>query len=872
MANSKNTIQNIPLEGELCMNSLKTEVKQFAGYNEKNTTFYGGTLSPIYDKTTELFNKKRSYTFLNSKGEAYTFKISNHGYGLYKGNVNVLDYGDYLYNTECLDVPDNCVIAAKCPDGDVLYVMPDSRIVKGNESLTHSMHLHDLFDGRIWFVSGWTIVLVIGSDDLGVIKYEIYRISPDKEVYNTNAVRCGKSSFISGVFLNNDMNHFIITVYNVAGLNKQFNPQMLSQQSIGINGYNSGSPSGVGNFPIESFLYPGECKTVINVSDVQNLYSFNVQQFAGRYIVTTAPNVSYGPFYELFYNGDHIGYVGVEGDDISCPLGIYPVYNGFSVYYQNGSLISIGVGGLPVDSCLSYENNIVTRCYTNNNNSGDFLVSYKKNDGKWYCFRRFPVSFATDSELIEGFKNMVRDNRYVLRIAGSFGYASDWFKKAMKIYDTETDTLLPELCLDWIISIPPYTSSFDVNKGTTGYAYAAGINAAYMINKSAFVGYLPNPFIGNGIPKDEYVYITGLPTVNDKTQTVQFYYTLGDNELSAVYQGKYPQYQGTVYPIDPNGNVVLPISQSAQLIKGYSNNDLVKEGNTVYPLMYYNNTQKTYTYMLLSGMENITNAFSLQGQQYTVDDENIYAVSFNAGVLQNATTVAYKKSLTFLGTLPTQAVFWSDFNKTFYAFTGDRILSRMFEASDINKIEYVGQNPATLSLWICTDDGIYVLSDKDMFKLDYNSKQVAFYSKNAFIITEGATNNEVHTISLYLNDDEQGEMIPVKLKTAYYGLGSELKAVMDCWYLRLFDKDRTEGYVKVKVNTITDVTRHTEEKTFNISPSDYDDNNIVYIRYQPKYQECVSMQLELETNLGIYSMALGVNTTDSATQVSKFNF
>ena len=115
-------------------------------------------------------------------------------------------------------------------------------------------------------------------------------------------------------------------------------------------------------------------------------------------------------------------------------------------------------------------------------------------------------------------------------------------------------------------------------------------------------------------------------------------------------------------------------------------------------------------------------------------------------------------------------------------------------------------------------------------------------------------------------------MIPVKLQTAYYGLGSEQKAVMDCWYLRLFDKDRTEGYVKVKVHTITAVTRHTEEKTFNINPSDYDDNNIVYIRYQPKYQECVSMQLELETNLGIYQISLGVNTTDSTAQVSKFNF
>jgi hypothetical protein len=271
-------------------------------------------------------------------------------------------------------------------------------------------------------------------------------------------------------------------------------------------------------------------------------------------------------------------------------------------------------------------------------------------------------------------------------------------------------------------------------------------------------------------------------------------------------------------------------------------------------------------------MENVTDVFSLQGQQYAVDDENIYTLSYNGGVIQNVNAVCYKKNMTFLGTLPTQAVFWSDFNKTFYAFTGDRILSRMFEASDINKIYYVGQNPSSLSLWICTDTGVYILSDKDMYKLDYVSKQVAFRPKTALIVTEGETINEVHAISLYLNDDEEADMIPVKLKTAYYGLGNEQKAVMDCWYLRLFDAKRTEGYVKVKVNTITDVTRHTEEKVYHVNPSDYDDNNIFYIRYQPKYQECVSMQLELETNLGIYSMALGVNTTDSATQVSKFNF
>lgn len=863
MANSKNTIQNIPLEGELCMNSLKTEVKPFAGYNEKNTTFYGGTLSPIYDKTTELFDKNNSYTFFNSKGEAFTISrgvgTSSWLWRLRKGNsVDELLSGQYLHTTEKLDVPPDCVIATKCPDGDTLYVSQDGLIIKGGVNIGN-FGLVGLTDARVWFVRGCTIVLVVGADERLFTHFQIYRFSPNANPLSTFAYPCGENSFFSGVFLDGDTEHFIITSYETNGLNKQFDRKKTRRIKIALNSMDYSDLYRVDDIPIESLTdTSGTVHKIIDLSSIQNLYSFNIQQFAFRYITT---NPSEPHFYKLWNNSDfsthEIGYVGVNGDDVQCPLGFYPGQSSssssyFSVYYQNNSLISIG-HYTPIDTCLSYANNIITRCRT----SHTFMISYKKNDGNWYCFNEFD---ADDDKRLQGFKNLVWDNRYVIGDG--------------EIYDTETGRLIKNAFLDWIISIPPYTKNVSTSN-LTGYVYAAGTNAGYTISGLPFVGYLPNPFIGTGITKNEKLFFETVNMLHEYEKAevpIQWYCSVGDTAQSAEYKGNDLQYQGTIYPIDPNGNVVLPISSNAQLIKGYSNNDLVKEGNTVYPLLYWNNNQKIYAYMLLSGMENITNAFSLQGQQYTVDDDNIYAVSFNAGVIQNATAVAYKKNLTFLGTLPTQAVFWSDFNKTFYAFTGDRILSRMFEASDINKIEYVGQNPATLSLWICTDDGIYVLSDKDMFKLDYNSKQVAFYSKNAFIVTEGDTNNEVHTISLYLNDDEQGEMIPVKLQTAYYGLGSEQKAVMDCWYLRLFDKDRTEGYVKVKVNTITDVTRHTEEKTFNINPSDYDDNNIVYIRYQPKYQECVSMQLELETNLGIYQISLGVNTTDSTAQVSKFNF
>jgi len=872
MANSKNTIQNIPLEGELCMNSLKTEVKPFAGYNEKNTTFYGGTLSPIYDKTTKLFGKNNSYTVFNSKGVPYTIVkmryvqdgVESYRFMFYKNQKALYNNTWNLYSkTEKLDVPSNTILAAKCPDSTTLYVTSgNGSIVKNGSTIAY--HGAKVVTSRCWFRDGRIIIITVGE--------------PDTDRYNTSNVKVffvdenglvtsntfsvadvGVNPFISGV-KNRYGGQDYFDVYLVSssffiedtGLIKGDDYRNISAKEIEINYSDSSMAiSNTTTIFTENFSNGERIRFITSI--LPPVYSANLQQYGWRILEGSEDNAKnlYGP--DSWSYSDY-GHTGNSGYDVGCPLGGYPNEEE-TIYYQNGSVISIGCCGLPIDACLSYSSNIVTKT-----SAGDSrFITYRKNDGNWYCYSCYSVEHESQDISADVLKQFVLDGRYIVMKMS---------RGSVRIYDIETDKIRPETRLDLIISRPPTATIYNASGSgisTTGCVFGGGINAGYMINNSPFVGYLPNPFVLENFPAIGRIKM-------ESSNCVQNYCSVGDTVQSAKYIGKEPQYFGTVYPIDPNGNVVLPISQTAQLIKGYSNNDLVKEGNTVYPLMYYNNNQKTYTYMLLSGMENITNAFSLQGQQYAVDDDNIYAVSFNAGVIQNATAVTYKKNLTFLGTLPTQAVFWSDFNKTFYAFTGDRILSRMFEASDINKIEYVGQNPATLSLWICTDDGIYVLSDKDTFKLNYNSKQVAFYSKNALIVAEGATNNECHAISLYLNDDEQGEMVPVKLQTAYYGLGGEQKAVMDCWYLRLFDKDRTEGYVKVKVNTITDVTRHTEEKTYNISPSDYDDNNIVYIRYQPKYQECVSMQLELETNLGIYSMSLGVNTTDSTAQVSKFNF
>ena len=852
MANSKNTIQNIPLAAPLCMNMLKTEVKQFNGYNEKNSTVFGGTLSPIFDKKSTMFSASESYTVFNRDSIPFSIVKDGNEIHIYKNNTRIAGpTGKYVTKTEKLSVPSDTVVVVKCPDGDTMYVDKAGKVVKNGIEVT-SFDIDTLVEAQIWFTGADTAFL--GA--MNSTSYQLIYLPLNGTVIksNTFAGDTITGSDVPLITYGKDGNDYIFAFCKNSGRVGRTNE--IKNARFHNNAF---SEDGIRWYIVESIDNPGtivQHLSIYNAADAASEPSTTWQnhemlQFAVRRVVVGDTNMHI--FYESGVPDLPRRQTGISGDYIPCPVGVYKT--SASIYYQNGALISIGSYGEPIDECLNYGRNMVSVWKVNN----VYSITYQKNNGTWYAYTVEPISQITD-HIEDYLSRMVFGERYIF-IKNDSG---------LTIYDINAEETRPEKTIDWIMSTPPYTI---MSVNVTGAVYGAGVNAGYKINGSPFVGYLPNPFVVKEFPNASTQDITPneiiLPTA---PSTVQFYCSRGDTVQSATYVGKDPQYFGTIYPIDANGNVVLPVSLNAEIIPGYSNNDIVKESDAVYPLMYYNNNQKTFTYFLLSAIENMDNVFSLQGQQYSTDDNSIYAVSFSNGIVSNVTPVCYKKNMEFKGTLPTQAVFWSKFNKTFYAFTGDRILSKMFEASDINEIYYVGQNPASLSLWFCTDNGIYIISDTDMYRLDFISHYVTFQNKLALIVTDGETSKETHAISLYLEEGEQGEMIPVKLKTAYYGLGSELKAVMDCWYIRVFDDNRSEGYVKVKVNTITDVSRHTDEKTYKINPSDYDENNIAYIRHQPKYQECVAMQLELESNIGIYSLALGVNTTDSITQVSKFNF
>ena len=954
------------MNGTLNMNTLKTDVKQFEGFNEKNSTVFGGTLSPFFDKTTTLGDEDSSYTIFNSKGIPYTLTSDGSVFQLVKNGEVVFDDKILSTKTETLDVPDDTVSAATDLDGNLIYVTKSGTVkwTGGSVSIPG-----EVLCARIWVKQSTTYIAAVTADQDHILVVKDGSLVGNKAFNHTSAIPSTYSPLITGV---NGFKLFEIYVLTNSG---KLEVKLGNVRNFETYCYSIGSDN-VNKVDLDWYyteeLPPRSWGDRIRFSGTPATYE--CYQFAGRKLVKKMGTYFFNDITSEKAVGAIDGY-------LPCPVGQTYSFDG-SAYYLNGSLISIGHMGTPIAPCLSFGDNTVNTIYDDKHN---LHVFYHGIDGKWYHYQS--VGFNDTDDKKEWLKSLVFDGRYI------FLRSSKPYSKETRIYDIETDKIIDNVALDWILDSAPWVNRVDlktvekegyydfenkitlvvtrpndgnkemfiriyqayadpdfdheykvevkdedggpylsqdsllIRKGdkegfyaftftvdkesatvtiksvsnvdyfapvsvtislggsvsksstwrrkkvgkvlvydTTGCVFGGGYNAGYAISNSPFVGYLPNPYVVSNFPKS-----TSAVNYPEVPKGAQFYCTVGDQAMSAEYVGGDSRFIGTTLAIDSSGNVILPVSSNGKIISGYSNNDLVRENETSYPLMYWNNSQKMYAYFLLSGIENMTGVFSLQGQQYTVDDNNIYAVSFANGIIQNVQAVCYKKNLQFLGTLPSQAIFWSAFNKTLYSFTGDRLVSKMFEASDIGEIKYVGQNPSSLSLWICTDKGAYILSDTDAYRLNYICEEVVFIEDSALIVTSNDEGRQVHQISLW-NIGNGGEMVPVKLKTAYFGLGAEQKSVMDCWYIRLFDENRVEGEVKVKVNTITDVTRHSEEKTFKINPSDYDENNIVYLRYQPKYQECTAMQLELESNIGIYELALGVNATDSTAQVSKLNF
>ena len=319
---------------------------------------------------------------------------------------------------------------------------------------------------------------------------------------------------------------------------------------------------------------------------------------------------------------------------------------------------------------------------------------------------------------------------------------------------------------------------------------------------------------------------------------------------------------GTMYPISTDGNTLYNTPVLMDISDTYINEKIGSIGNYSYILAKSQRQENICGYYEYT-LSEISKIFITQGSFYGITDRYIFDLSVVNSQLQINRVVANKLDLVFLGAFPNTALFYSKLDKSIYAFTGDAILTKLKEAYRINEIYSTYCDPSRLTMIIATDIGTLVFYQNQTFLLDYiHTKDEIYYDDNTYIIGD---------TFLSLSYKPDYDIAPITLQTEFYGLGSNVKSVNDCVYIRLAKNGIGKGYLKITSYCLNEKTVESKTKTIDIIDSMFDKvTDSFLVRYQPQNQSASGFSVKLETTNPIISLSIG--HTAEAVQNAKINF
>ena len=319
---------------------------------------------------------------------------------------------------------------------------------------------------------------------------------------------------------------------------------------------------------------------------------------------------------------------------------------------------------------------------------------------------------------------------------------------------------------------------------------------------------------------------------------------------------------GTMYPISTDGNTLYNTPVLMAISDTYINEKIGSIGNYSYILAKSQRQENICGYYEYT-LSEISKIFITQGSFYGITDRYIFDLSVVNSQLQINRVVANKLDLVFLGAFPNTALFYSKLDKSIYAFTGDAILTKLKEAYRINEIYSTYCDPSRLTMIIATDIGTLIFYQNQTFLLDYiHTKDEIYYDDNTYIIGD---------TFLSLSYKPDYDIAPITLQTEFYGLGSNVKSVNDCVYIRLAKNGIGKGYLKITSYCLNEKTVESNTKTIDIIDSMFDKvTDSFFVRYQPQNQSASGFSVKLETTNPIISLSIGHNA--EAVQNARINF
>lgn len=313
----------------------------------------------------------------------------------------------------------------------------------------------------------------------------------------------------------------------------------------------------------------------------------------------------------------------------------------------------------------------------------------------------------------------------------------------------------------------------------------------------------------------------------------------------------------TLYNLAPNIDIMT-------VIDGFNTIILIKTGNNTQQIIFKNG-EPLLVYNILSGVNNISGYFVLQGQQYAIINGYINRIEMsNNGQVISQLPITSVEGLKFLGNTDRQAFFYSQMNKTLQHFAADNTLEFLADATELDGNITSVFSKQTNDIFLLLNDKVVVLTNSgSMFEVDNRAEYIVFGDKY------WSSGDKVW--SYYKIDNEQ-KRYPISLETLWYGNTVNRSLIeVDTIYIELYDDNFTPGKFEISLDSLMNNTASTKKQTFNIKTNDYDKvTKTVYLRFQPSVQKVAAFKLNINSELPIKRIAVGYST-ENIPLISKNN-
>lgn len=373
---------------------------------------------------------------------------------------------------------------------------------------------------------------------------------------------------------------------------------------------------------------------------------------------------------------------------------------------------------------------------------------------------------------------------------------------------------------------------------------------------------------------DEYIAITPLAAKalggvvsNDIEVFVDHEYYKSINSAGGVYNDN--SLSGQIWP----GLIRYNIPLLFDVVNSPYDLTIVKFGGTSF-LVTYLYSEIRYQYYADSIL-NFDEMFIIQGQAYGTARNKIYSITYANNTAQAQQPVTTIEGLQFIGATIYNAYFYSPTSRAIYVFGADNNLQVFTQADTIAEVTGTAYIPSTGSLIIGVNEILgddssgytYVLNEKfGIFRVNEIKGFVNGSKLNDSSVACLTRSNQLFRISY--EEMENFTKKNIVLDTSFYGAGSNVVSINDCWYIRVTDTEHNKGDVKLEISALTDIGRQTETRIKTIKKEDWDDlTDTYYIRFQPKLQRGVGVSLHIESPFKIGY--IGVGATPETLQLSK---